>query len=494
MERTNEGEKTLEIVNATALHRRRTLFEGLNFTIKKGEHWAITGESGSGKTALLKTLAGEYYISKGDVRHYFFEEYVRSHPVDSPFFTFRNLIAMVDVRHQFQTLSNTTNFYYQQRYNASDADDARTVGNYLENETERRGYWTRAIVERMFQLKPLLDKRLIQLSNGESKRLRIAAALLKNPVALLLDAPFAGLDVDMRDRLREILAEIARSGIHLVMTANPDEIPTAVTHVCALSSDGGIRTWLRDEFKPEFVSPARVEVADASKVGELWSRNPSPYQAIVKMRNVAVKYGDHTVFEGIDWEVRPGERWALSGANGSGKSMLLSLIYGDNPQAYANDIVLFDRKRGSGESIWEIKQKIGFMSPELYQYFPQDFTCLHAVESGYYDTMGLFRDIDREREDRALQWMKLLGAAGYSDAPLRDIPASGQRLCLLARALVKCPELLILDEPCQGMDRAQQEYFRSVVDAICEGSGATLIYVTHYQEELPGCITHRMAL
>src|SRR5690606_37062880 len=139
---------------------------------------------------------------------------------------------------------------------------------------------------------------------------------------------------------------------------------------------------------------------------------------------------------------------------------LLSLIYGDNPQAYANDIVLFDRKRGSGESIWDIKQKIGFMSPELYQYFPQDFTCLHAVESGFYDTIGLFRDIDREKEERALQWMALLGVAEYKDTPLRDIPASAQRLCLLARALVKCPELLILDEPCQGMDRAQQENFR----------------------------------
>ena len=134
-----------------------------------------------------------------------------------------------------------------------------------------------------------------------------------------------------------------------------------------------------------------------------------PYRFIVKMNNVHIQYGDKVILDGINWQITPGERWALLGPNGAGKSTLLSLINGDNPQAYANDIVLFDKKRGTGESIWDIKSKIGFVSPELHQYFPTDNSCLQVIESGYYDTLGLFRQSSKTKADIALRWMKALG-------------------------------------------------------------------------------------
>lgn len=185
---------------------------------------------------------------------------------------------------------------------------------------------------------------------------------------------------------------------------------------------------------------------------------------------------------------------ALLGHNGAGKSTLLSLINGDNPQAYANDIVLFDRKRGTGESIWDIKGKIGFVSPELHQYFPTDNSCLQVIESGFYDTLGLFRPSSAQKAAIALRWMKLLELDAYMRKPLKNVSASAQRLVLLARALVKNPPLLIFDEPCQGLDAHQQQHFKHIVDAICKMGNTTLIYVTHYQHEIPDSVDRVLKL
>jgi len=196
----------------------------------------------------------------------------------------------------------------------------------------------------------------------------------------------------------------------------------------------------------------------------------------------------------VDWQVLPGERWALLGPNGAGKSTLLSLVNGDNPQAYANDIVLFNKKRGTGESIWDIKSKIGFVSPELHQYFPTDNSCLQVIESGYYDTLGLFRPSQKVKADTALSWMQALEIDKYARMLLKNIPASAQRLCLLARALIKNPALLIFDEPCQGMDEHQQLHFKNIVNTICDLSDVTLIYVTHYQQEIPDSVTKVLRL
>jgi len=218
------------------------------------------------------------------------------------------------------------------------------------------------------------------------------------------------------------------------------------------------------------------------------------FDVLVGMQNVRVLYGDSIIFDDINWEIRPGDRWALSGPNGSGKSTLLSLINGDHPQAYANEIVLFDQKRGSGESIWDIKKKIGFMSPELFQHFPHHFNCLQVVESGFYDTIGLLRHSQKRNREIAEQWMVLMGLSLIREKYLSEVPASQQRMCRLARALVKNPYLLMLDEPCLGFDQNQQQIFKNLIDTMAEISDMAIIYVTHYQESLPDCITKTLKL
>ncbi|MFW6080599.1 MAG: ATP-binding cassette domain-containing protein [Desulfosalsimonas sp.] len=323
----------------------------------------------------------------------------------------------------------------------------------------------------------------------------MTAAVVKNPGILLLDSPLAGLDEENRKIFEDIFVRIADSGTCLVMATDSRHIPDVVTHVAALGGNRTLTVRPVYEYKSAREnSTPRVHVDVPGLKRLIYSAPKERFDTIVQMRNVKVSYGSDVIFENICFKIRSGERWALSGPNGSGKSTLLSLIYGDHPQAYANDIVLFDRRRGSGESIWDIKSKIGFMSPELFQYFPARFTCLQAVESGFYDTMGMVLQSRKENREKAAKWMEIMGLADLQDRFFYEISAGRQRMCLLARALVKNPYLLLLDEPCQGLDFRQQNIFRRIVDIMAEISDFSLVYVTHQAEELPSCIDHSLEL
>jgi len=485
------------INHVTVRFLNNTLFTNLNFEVNPGEQWALIGESGSGKSALLQTIAGRFNITGGDITCHFFEDIAKTGPQNH--LTYHKLIAVVESRHHFKNLSNTTDFYYQQRYNSSDSEDAATVEQYLrdiEAVTHKAIYWNYEKVIKLLKLSHLQDKQLIKLSNGETKRLRLAAALLKNPVLLLLDNPLTGLDAETRKEFDLVVDEIATSGISVIMATSPHEIPGAITHIAILKAGRIVQAMPKAGFKPGLFVQDSEDDIDNEELKTLLNTGSkkAAYKHIVKMEGVHVQYGEKVILDKINWQILPGERWALLGANGAGKSTLLSLINGDNPQAYANDIVLFDKKRGTGESIWDIKSKIGFVSPELHQYFPMDNSCLQVIESGYYDTLGLFRPSQRAKAETALRWMKALEIEKYVRVLLKNIPASAQRLCLLARALIKNPDLLIFDEPCQGLDDHQQHHFKKLVDTICGLSNVTLIYVTHYQDEIPDSVMKVLTL
>ncbi|MGZ3944788.1 MAG: ATP-binding cassette domain-containing protein, partial [Mucilaginibacter sp.] len=418
----------LSISGAVLKLGNAVVFDGVNFSVNKGKSWALIGESGSGKSALLQLIAGKFHLSAGSIRYYFHEEFLEKYPEHEGHLTFHRLIALVESRHHFRNLSNTGDFYYQQRYNSSDSEDALTVDEYLGSVkpyADRAHYWTLEKTVEKLHLCQLRDKQLIKLSNGETKRLLIAAALLKNPVILMLDNPLAGLDVQTRAEFNAIIKDIIQSGITVIMATSPFEIPEAITHVAVLK-DGNISGVTKSQFDPESFAEAGKDDVNKSELSDLLnSKGEHPaYDWIVKMDKINIRYGEKQVLKDVDWHIKQGERWALLGPNGAGKSTLLSLINADNPQAYANDIVLFDRKRGTGESIWDIKSKTGFISPELYQYFPTDNSCLQVIESGFYDTMGLFRPSDPKRSAIALRWMKALEIDQYARHLLKNIPAS----------------------------------------------------------------------
>ncbi len=487
----------LSINQVTVKSIHNNLFTNLNFSVSKGQHWALVGESGSGKSALLQTIAGRFNITGGQITYPYFEDYKQKHQITDPNFTPQHVTALVGATHHFKNLSNTNNFYYQQRFNSFDSEDAQTVSQFLkaieQHYPKHALGWNYERVMNRLNLLKLADEQIIKLSNGETKRLRLAAALLKNPVLLLLDNPLNGLDVQRRADFNLLLEEMIASGTSIILATAPDEIPDCITHVAHLKHGEIIEQRKKEGFLVATLS-AKKEKLNAVDVDELKGLLHTGverivYQYIIKMNQIHIQYGGKTILNNISWEVLQGERWALLGPNGAGKSTLLSLVNGDNPQAYANDIILFDKKRGSGESIWDIKSKIGFVSPELHQYFPTENNCLQVIESGYNDTLGLFRVSSKKQQATALQWMKTLTIEKYATTLFKNIPASAQRLCLLARALVKNPNLLIFDEPCQGLDAQQQEHFKTIVDAICELTNVTMVYVTHYQHEIPACVS-----
>lgn len=477
-------------------HAAYTIFDALSLAVKTGENWALVGESGSGKSALLQTIAGNLPISAGTIVYHFYEDARQNHPADASF-TAQKMMAIVASKHHFKNLSNTKDFYYQQRYNSSDSEDAPTVQFYLNQlpkGTIANSTWTFDYTIQQLKLEPLLDKQLIKLSNGETKRLLIAAALLKHPSLLLLDNPLIGLDVQTRAYFDQLLTEISRSGITIIMATSPHEIPDVITNIAVLDQLKIKKTVLKEAFKPVSFKSNQIQL-DLDELKSLLAQKPdTSFSTIISMEKVNIQYGEKQVLQNINWKVLPGERWALLGPNGAGKSTLLSLINGDNPQAYANHIVLFDRKRGSGESIWDIKKKIGFVSPELHQYFPAESSCLQVIESGFYDTLGLFRPSHPEKSALALRWIKLLNIDSNARKLLKNVTASTQRLVLLARALVKNPPLLIFDEPCQGLDEQQQQHFKYLLELICQNSNTTLIYVSHYQQEIPEVVNRVLQL
>lgn len=493
---SEKGRPFLTLEHITVRYLDKTLFTHLDWELLEGQQWAITGNSGSGKTALLNTIAGRFNVINGGIHYHFYEQYRRQHTITDPYFTYRNLLAQVAHHHNFRNRSNTTDFYYQQRFNSMDAGDAPTVRQYLYGEDAANMPEDTLLAP--LRINALLDKELIKLSNGETRRVMIAKGLLQKPLLLMLDNPFTGLDVQTRRHFMEMVNQVIASGIHVLLVTSPTEIPDNITHVLTLDNGAITGRYTRQEFQrlpAAGAAPAAAgPVIDREKLQALVQPAPRAFNTIVHMENVHVQYGENVILDNINWTVKPNEKWALLGPNGAGKSTLLSLINADNPQAYANELYLFDHKRGSGESIWDIKRKIGFVSPELHQYFPARNSCLQVVCSGFFDIIGATRMPTPEQTAHAQGWMEILDIAQYSAQPFKQVPESIQRLALLARALVKDPPLLIFDEPCQGLDAQQKQHFKQVVDTLCAVMELTLIFVTHYQEEIPAAVTKVLRL
>lgn len=497
----------LSLTHITVRYLDKTLFTGLNWHINTGEQWAVTGHSGSGKTALLNTIAGKFNIINGGIQYHFYEQYRQQHTITDPYFNYHNVIALVGHHHTFRNRSNTTtDFYYQQRFNSMDSGDAPTVREYLYGDENGQAVSTQdpeqvkettgdSSLLATLNITPLLDKELIKLSNGETRRVMIAKALKRRPQLLMLDNPFSGLDIQARKDFSRMVDEMIESGINVILVTSPNEIPEKITNVLTLANGEITGKYTREEYQqlPKEETSESPQL-DKEKIQALIKPAREQFETIIKMEHIKVQYGEHLILDDVNWTVKPNEKWALLGHNGAGKSTLLSLITGDNPQAYAQQLYLFDKKRGSGESIWDIKRKIGFVSPELHQYFQAGSDCLKVVVSGFFDIIGSTKTGSPEQQEHASRWMDILGIAPYATQPFKSVPESVQRITLLARALVKEPPLLIFDEPCQGLDPQQKEHFKQVIDTLCGLMELTLIFVTHYQEEIPSAVTKVLKL
>jgi molybdate transport system ATP-binding protein len=319
----------------------------------------------------------------------------------------------------------------------------------------------------------------------------LCKALLEEADLLLLDMPFIGLDEHSRQTLHTILKQFNALGLDIVMATSTQEIPQCITHVLELSSgeilyQGDRIQWLKVN-QNTVKSP---KILDPEKRQKLNAAIKAGFSSFVKMKDLKVRYGQKQVLENVNWEVKAGEKWAILGPNGSGKSTLISLITADNPQRFANDIHLFGQKIGTGESIWDIRKRMGFVSPELQLYFPRHYSTWAVVASGLFDAGGLYRELSPEQEKQTLEVMDLLKITDLRTRKMYELSNGQQRMALLARALIKNPPVLILDEPCQGLDETGIAFFRDLVQELCADTPRTLIYTTHYPAEIPACVDH----
>lgn len=467
----------VHISQLTVRHANKTVLDKLDWSYGRGQHWTIGGLSGSGKSTLAKTIAG---LHPGHGR-------IQVAYETAP--TLRPITLYVPNWYQFTNMEGDRNFYYQQRYNRHQSQDTLTVRAELQHYSEKENLAFSEVlpIVAVMGFDNQLESQLIELSSGEHKKLQLVKALWLRPQLLILDEPYTGLDNASRKALNTSLDELARQGIHVIIISNDSNLPQTITHYAEIRNGR-----LVEVASPLAFSKDRQRIK--RPLPTFLKKHPTlNSDVIVHLNDVRVRYGDRVILDNVSWEVKAGEKWVLQGPNGSGKSTLLSLINADHPQAYGHDITLFGNKRGSGESIWDIKEKIGMISPEMHWYFDHHATVWHTVASGFYDSIGWFIDVKLQERRQIEELLEFFDLADTRNELLHTLPLGKQRLALLARTIIKNPPLLVLDEPCQGLDSQQTRYFNDVVDELSQ-YGKTLIYVGHYESQLPQSVNRRIVL
>jgi len=493
------GLPLVELRDATILANGRRLFPRTTWAIRPGEHWAIVGPNGAGKSTLARALWDGVLIVDGEVSYPVAEADSRDGllPKDFSPAAYVRHVCFDDQRERVARHSR----YLQGRYESLEGDDAPTAREVLavpgSGEARAGGGLPEVsdLVDRL-GLRGSLDRRIPHLSNGEMRKLLVAEALLKTPRLLILEEPLQGLDRRSRRELSRLLARVASLGVTLVIvTARPRDVTAPVRRVLwvrdGMIAGRGLRSGLRRQSSPAGM-PAAAPLPEL-RLPKTGIRSVKP-DVIVQLREVAVRAGGRNIIDRVSWTIREGENWALVGPNGSGKTTLLSLILADNPQAYANDVRVFGQPRGAGESIWDLKARLGHVSPEAQIHYSPGVTVHEAICSGFFDSIGLFESCSDDQAAAAAAWAQALDLGGLIDRPFGSLSDGQKRLVLLARALVKAPRLLVLDEPCQGLDDAHRRKVLQIVDSLGRGRALSIIYVTHEPREIPRCITHVLRL
>ena len=441
----------------------------------------LVGANGSGKSALARALADELVLLGGERRSDF------QHAVRISFEQLQKMVSDEWQRNNTDLLS------------ADEDDTGRTAAEIIQEEVQDAARCERLAAQ--FGITALLTRRSKYLSTGETRKTLLCRALMPEPDLLILDEPFDGLDVHSRAQLATLLSELSAQGQTVVLVLNRfDDIPDFVRQVgvladCTLSNRGPRRQVMADALVAQLAHSENLsglalpEEEDPTQKVSLPADRP-----LIVLRDGVVSYNDRPILNHLDWQVNPGEHWQIVGPNGAGKSTLLSLITGDHPQGYSNDLTLFGRRRGSGETIWEIKRHIGYVSSSLHLDYRVNTSVRNVVLSGFFDSIGIYQAVSDRQRQLTEQWLALLGLDGArGDAPFHSLSWGQQRLALIARALVKHPALLILDEPLQGLDPLNRQLVRRFIDVLI-GQGATqLLFVSHHAEDAPQCITHRLS-
>ncbi|MDF1711082.1 MAG: ATP-binding cassette domain-containing protein [Akkermansiaceae bacterium] len=424
------------------------------FEIRPGRNLGIVGRNGSGKTTFAASLAGKHggTLVSFELENELLEREIRED--DSEF------LDRIDFGRSVREL----------------IEEVCSDGRKLEDVAEVLG------------LSKIIEQGFLTLSTGERRRLMLARALVQNPKLLVLDEPFDGLDQAFRQPLRDLL-----DGRDLILVANRlSDLEGLAGDVCCVE-DG--RVILSGSLEELVRNEAFQQLMGLGEIGLVLPDGKSiapPPGALVSMEKVTVVHGGREIISDFDWTVESGQNWKISGPNGCGKSTLVNLVTGDHPQCYSNDVTVMGMRRGLGESIWDIKRYVGIVSPSLHQQHRVSFNALQIVASGFFDSVGIYQDVAPGHWKVARMWLELVGMAPWADRPFRSLSYGQQRLLLIARALVKRPPLLVLDEPCQGLDPINRALVLGVIDRIASTNLTQILYITHEPEDRLDCVTHEL--
>lgn len=453
----------------------------INWQLQQGQHWVVTGANGAGKsalTALLFPLSGQLSL-----------DIIAGHQLTD----FRQ-IAVVSAVQQQQWLEQE-----KKRFDCGQLDDAQqgtTVLQLLQQQGAETAYLAELVQQ--FDIDKLLLRPFRLLSTGELRKLALVSALSKQPELLILDEPFAGLDQASVTLLQSVLNQWQQHCTMVFVLGRTDEIPAFVTHLAYMEYG---RLVLTSDCTPQHKTALQqllhlkldgLQLPPA--VSEQTMPPLAPEQPLVRLQDINISYHGQPLFKPLSWTIMPGQHWQLSGPNGSGKSSLLALITGDHPQCYTNDIFVFGFQRGKGESIWQIKQYIGYVSSALQQEYRSRSSIRDTLLSGFFDSIGLYQKPTLQQQQITEQWLDILALTSRQYEAFTDLSFGDQRLVLIARAMIKRPALLILDEPCLGLDDVNRYKVLALIELICQQHSSTVLYVNHHAADTIAGISHYLDL
>jgi len=464
----------IKLQNLTVQFDKHFQLEDIDWVIKPNQHWTVCGGNGSGKSAL-----GAVFMREGEV-------------VSGELAGLPERIAIVSFEAQAALIAA------ERKKDDADILDVISAGTpvqeMLDETCENLALQQELIAA--FNFAPLLNQGFRKLSSGESRKLMLIRALSQDVDLLILDEPFEGMDAASCVYLQELLVRIAQSTQIIFILNRFDEIQPFITHVAYMEEGRLTHQVARsdDEALIGLSQLLHLKTTDIKIPDTEIDHRAPPLQAanpLVRIRNGHVGYGDTIIFKDLDWTIERGQHWQVTGPNGSGKTCLLNLITGDHPQCYINDIFVFGMQRGNGESIWDIKQYLGYVSSALQWEYNVSVSVKNAIVSGFFDSIGIYQKYSDQQSEIADQWLSLLGMQGRANQPFSQLSFGDQRLILIARAMVKHPPLLILDEPCLGLDDLNRQLVLALIEKICLGSETTVLYVNHRtKDSIPGIQNH----
>ena len=336
----------------------------------------------------------------------------------------------------------------------------------------------------------ILERKLLSLSNGELRRVLLARMWMEKPEWIYFNDLFGGLDPEYRVHLAASVASLAkRENLNVVVRlAREDEM---IPGIPAFVFENKVFKEYTGKFPQAIATPKYTKAGLRDyEIVEL-SGGGNKGEILFDLKNINVRFGDTTVIRNLNWQVRKGEHWVVMGENGAGKSTLLGLLTAVHPQIYGNDITLLGERPGHGLNIWDHKAKLGFFSPELALQYREDLNLLEVLCTGFTTNLCKADNTTWEERAKAKEWLAYLGFTNPEEN-VRKLSPIDKRLILMARAAIRPPEVLLLDEPSQGLEKGYREKFFHLLDLLSKET--TIILVSHYEEEWPPCMTHLLRM